>query len=227
MAFFGSSSCVLCKNHGDDPDGLDRTDCAEGRSHESQEGEDVVFGRRSSCSPTFPTSCSPPATPSCSSGYATAETPLRSPRGEALCARCRLRGALGQLLAAPAVGGFKAAAAARDLSSRGLRGRFIAEWKTQRNPLNSLKRGSYFTHFRYPFPKGRLAHLCSNGGKDAQRGAHRRQSPRGFALATIAFLAIFAATAILIPSMPTTRATIGLTTADISNTMFTYPPAWP
>ena len=48
------------------------------------------------------------------------------------------------------------------------------------------------------------------------------QSLRGFALATIAFLAIFAATAIPIPLYADYQATIGLTTADISNTMFTY-----
>ena len=48
------------------------------------------------------------------------------------------------------------------------------------------------------------------------------QSLRGFALATIAFLAIFAATAIPIPLDADYQATIGLTTADISNTMFTY-----
>ena len=45
------------------------------------------------------------------------------------------------------------------------------------------------------------------------------QSLRGFALATIAFLAIFAATAIPIPLYADYQATIGLTTADISNTM--------
>lgn len=48
------------------------------------------------------------------------------------------------------------------------------------------------------------------------------QSLRGFALATIAFLAIFAATAIPIPLYADYQATIGLTTADISNTMFAY-----
>lgn len=48
------------------------------------------------------------------------------------------------------------------------------------------------------------------------------QSLRGFTLATIAFLAIFAATAVPIPLYADYQATIGLTTADISNTMFTY-----
>lgn len=48
------------------------------------------------------------------------------------------------------------------------------------------------------------------------------QSLRGFALATLAFLAIFAATAVPIPLYADYQATIGLTTADISNTMFTY-----
>lgn len=48
------------------------------------------------------------------------------------------------------------------------------------------------------------------------------QSLRGFALATVAFLAIFAATAVPIPLYADYQATIGLTTADISNTMFTY-----
>ena len=48
------------------------------------------------------------------------------------------------------------------------------------------------------------------------------QSLRGFALATAAFLAIFAATAVPIPLYADYQATIGLTTADISNTMFTY-----
>lgn len=48
------------------------------------------------------------------------------------------------------------------------------------------------------------------------------QSLRGFVLATIAFLAIFAATAVPIPLYADYQVTIGLTTADISNTMFTY-----
>lgn len=48
------------------------------------------------------------------------------------------------------------------------------------------------------------------------------QSLRGFVLATVAFLAIFAATAIPIPLYADYQATIGLTTADISNTMLTY-----
>lgn len=48
------------------------------------------------------------------------------------------------------------------------------------------------------------------------------QSLRGFALATLSFLAIFAATAVPIPLYADYQATIGLTTADISNTMFTY-----
>lgn len=50
----------------------------------------------------------------------------------------------------------------------------------------------------------------------------RGQSLRGFVLATVAFLAIFAATAVPIPLYADYQATIGLTTADISNTMFTY-----
>ncbi|WP_304855345.1 MFS transporter [Adlercreutzia caecimuris] len=48
------------------------------------------------------------------------------------------------------------------------------------------------------------------------------QSLRGFLLATFAFLAIFASTAVPIPLYADYQATIGLTTADISNTMFTY-----
>ncbi|MEC4176921.1 MFS transporter [Adlercreutzia sp. R7] len=48
------------------------------------------------------------------------------------------------------------------------------------------------------------------------------QSLRGFALATIAFLAIFAATAVPIPLYADYQVAIGLTTADISNTMLTY-----
>lgn len=48
------------------------------------------------------------------------------------------------------------------------------------------------------------------------------QSLRGFALATVAFLAIFAATAVPIPLYADYQVTIGLTTADISNTMLTY-----
>lgn len=48
------------------------------------------------------------------------------------------------------------------------------------------------------------------------------QSLRGFILATITFLAIFASTAVPIPLYADYQATIGLTTADISNTMFTY-----
>ncbi|MEC4294499.1 MFS transporter [Adlercreutzia shanghongiae] len=48
------------------------------------------------------------------------------------------------------------------------------------------------------------------------------QSLRGFALATIAFMAIFAATAVPIPLYADYQVAIGLTTADISNTMFTY-----
>lgn len=50
----------------------------------------------------------------------------------------------------------------------------------------------------------------------------RGQSLRGFILATVAFLAIFAATAVPIPLYADYQITIGLTTADISNTMFTY-----
>lgn len=48
------------------------------------------------------------------------------------------------------------------------------------------------------------------------------QSLRGFTLATVAFLAIFAATAVPIPLYADYQSTIGLTTADISNTMLTY-----
>ncbi len=48
------------------------------------------------------------------------------------------------------------------------------------------------------------------------------QSLRGFILATFAFLAIFASTAVPIPLYADYQVTIGLTTADISNTMFTY-----
>lgn len=48
------------------------------------------------------------------------------------------------------------------------------------------------------------------------------QSMRGFVLATLSFLAVFAATAVPIPLYADYQATIGLTTADISNTMFTY-----
>lgn len=48
------------------------------------------------------------------------------------------------------------------------------------------------------------------------------QSLRGFLLATFAFLTIFASTAVPIPLYADYQATIGLTTADISNTMFTY-----
>lgn len=70
----------------------------------------MLFWRRSSCSPTFPTSCSPPATPSCSFRIRHSGNPHEPSGRGLLCARCRLRGALGQLLVAPAVGGFKAAA---------------------------------------------------------------------------------------------------------------------
>ncbi|MEE0706439.1 MAG: MFS transporter [Adlercreutzia sp.] len=48
------------------------------------------------------------------------------------------------------------------------------------------------------------------------------QSLRGFILATVTFMAIFASTAVPIPLYADYQATIGLTTADISNTMFTY-----
>lgn len=48
------------------------------------------------------------------------------------------------------------------------------------------------------------------------------QSLRGFILATITFMAIFASTAVPIPLYADYQATIGLTTTDISNTMFTY-----
>lgn len=48
------------------------------------------------------------------------------------------------------------------------------------------------------------------------------QSLRGFILATVTFMAIFASTAVPIPLYADYQATIGLTTTDISNTMFTY-----
>ena len=51
------------------------------------------------------------------------------------------------------------------------------------------------------------------------------QSLRGFLLATFAFLAIFASTAVPIPLYADYQATIGLTTADISNTMCFWPGA--
>lgn len=50
----------------------------------------------------------------------------------------------------------------------------------------------------------------------------RSQSLRGFAVATFAFLALFASTAVPIPLYADYQATIGLTTADVSNTMLTY-----
>ena len=54
--------------------------------------------------------------------------------------------------------------------------------------------------------------------KDLTKG----QSLRGFSIATLAFLALFASTAVPIPLYADYQATIGLTTADISNTMLTY-----
>lgn len=57
---------------------------------------------------------------------------------------------------------------------------------------------------------------------DAVDSAHVRQGRRGLFIATFAFLAVFAASAVPIPLYSEYKATIGLTDADISATMLMY-----
>ena len=127
----------------------------------------------------IPTSCSPPATPSCSFRIRQRETPQEPSGRGAPCAHVGCGERLVSCSRRPPSAALRRRRAARDSEpSRGLRGRFIAEWKTQRNPLNSPKRGSYFTHpFGISVPARQAGTSRSNGGKDAQRGAHRRAVP--------------------------------------------------